>query len=160
MYTIIACEEQLRLLTQCCRSPLLFASEPRMPCSLPSSPGSSCLSRMPRIGHAKAMCPRPRLACCADGHVPLERDAFNGRAVCGVSRGQGSCGALCLAFGGGGSFGITFTVIMVWRRKCSVVSWILSFSQGYSDQLIQYSNVAGDVGTDSGGICRVGDDVR
>lgn len=127
--------------------------------ALPRSPGSSCLGRMPRSGHAKAMCPRPRLACCADGHVPLERDAFNGRAVCGVSRGQGSCGAFLSCF---------------WRGRilrdycygngveegCSVVSWIMFSSQGYSVQLIQYRNVAGDVGTDGDGICRVGDDVR
>lgn len=47
----------------------------------------------------RIVCPRPRLAYYADGHVPAKRDAFNGRAGCGVSRGQGSCGVFCLAFG-------------------------------------------------------------
>ena len=98
-YAIKKNSKELRLLTRCCRSPLLLASEPRMPCSLPNSHEQSCLDRMPRMGHAKVTCPLPRLAYYADGHVPMKRDAFNGRVVCGVSRGQGSCGVFGLAFG-------------------------------------------------------------
>lgn len=46
------------------------------------------------------------------------------------------------------------------EKGCSVVYWVIFSSWIYSDRLIQYSNVAGDVGTDGDGICRVGDDVR
>jgi hypothetical protein len=123
MYTINKNGKEQRLLTRCCRSPLLLAPEPRMPCSLPKSLESSCLGRMPQMGHAKAVCPRPRLACCADGHVPIKRDAFNGRVMCGVSRGQGSCGVFVLLLER--SFGIT-VMVMGWAGliDCEVTSWL------------------------------------
>jgi len=58
-------------------------------------------ARMPQFGHAKVTC----LAYYADEHVPLKRDAFNGKVRCGVSRGQGSGGVFVLLLEG--SFGIT-----------------------------------------------------